>query len=512
MTGMSAAFPALLMFILLSCCSVTAAESTELHILHTNDLHGRMLPGYDMKIAIPPEKIGGAAYIAGKINELRGMNPGRVLLLDGGDCAMGTAFSDALYGIPVIDYMNSVGFEAMALGNHEFDWGTGKLMAMQERAKFPFLAANLIDSRTGRIPQYIQPYTIIEKEGLRIGIVGLTTQNVSILQNPSRVKNLLFLPPEEPARKAIDELHRKGVRIIVVLSHLGLDDDRALACKISGIACIVGSHSHTALHKPLKVNDTVIVQAGCHGSYLGRLKIVLDTSSGRVISYDGELLPIVDRNIVPDKNVEELITLYQGKTKASMNEVLGIAEDSLTDTPHGETESTAMGNFITDALKNICKADVAIYRSDGIRTGILRGPIRKDDIHRVIPYDNKIIKAELTGREIRRMLEFLVESPFLTQVSGLEVIYHGDRKKGERIEAFLPAGEPFTDDRSYCLVTLEYLFYINRNNGGFDVMKKKHRTEVFSREIVTRFIVKEKRIVPSHEVRVKKLPLTVPPE
>ncbi|MGV8118996.1 MAG: bifunctional metallophosphatase/5'-nucleotidase [Candidatus Xenobiia bacterium LiM19] len=512
MTRISAAFPVLILFIFLSCCPLRAGENIELLILHTNDLHGRMLPGYDINIAIPPEKIGGAAYIAGKIRELRDRNPGRVLLVDGGDCATGTAFSDALYGIPVIDYMNSVGYEAMTVGNHEFDWGTGKLMAMQERAKFPFLAANLIDSRTGRVPQYAQPYIIIEKEGVRIGIVGLTTQNITILQNPSRVKNLHFLPPEEPARKAIEELRRKGVRIITVLSHLGIDDDKKLAGKVPGITCIIGAHSHTALNKPLKVNETVIVQAGSHGSYLGRLKLILDSSSGSVISYDGELLPVIDRNIRPDKDVEALITLYQGKIQASMNEVVGFADGDLINTPHGDTESTPIGNFVTDALRMICKADMAIYRSDGIRTDILKGPIRKDDLYQVIPYDNKVIKAELTGREVREMLEFVVESPFLTQVSGLRVIYRGDRKKGERIEAFLPGGEPVADDRSYCLVTLEYLFNINRNNGGFDVMKKKHRTEVFSREIVTRYIAKEKRIIPSPEDRVKKLPLTSPPE
>ncbi|MDQ7825114.1 MAG: bifunctional UDP-sugar hydrolase/5'-nucleotidase [Candidatus Eremiobacteraeota bacterium] len=501
--------PALLvpvLFMLLSCCPLRAGGQIELLILHTNDFHGSLLPVSDIHIAPPPAKIGGAAFIAGKIRELKNGNAGRTVLVDSGDCATGTALSNAFYGIPVIEYMNLAGYDAMALGNHEFDWGVGKLMAMRTHAKFPFLAANLIDRRTGKVPPYAQPYSIVEKEGVKIGLVGLITMNTTILQNPNRIKNLLFLPPEEPARKAIEELHRKGVRIILVLSHLGVEDDKALARKVPGIACIIGGHSHTALQQPLKVDETVIVQTGCHGSSLGKVKLILDSDSGSVKSFAGELIPVIDSIILPDKEVEAMVAPYQKKIQASMDEVLGTAEGDLLNEPLGDTESTPLGNFITDALRITCKADMALYKSDGIRTDILKGAIRKGDLYQVLPYDNKVIKAELTGREIRGMLELIVESPFLTQVSGLRVLYHGSKQKGERIEAFLPGGEPLADERSYCLATTDYLFYLNMVGGGFDVLKKKHRSELFSREIVERYITKQKKVVPSREGRVKKLP------
>jgi 5'-nucleotidase / UDP-sugar diphosphatase len=504
----------LLLFIcLLAPCQARADGRIELLILHTNDFHGALLPAGDIQMAPPPEKIGGAAYMAAKIRELRDKDPGHVMLVDGGDCAMGTALSNALHGIPVIDYMNLAGYEAMALGNHEFEWGVGKLMAMQQRAKFPFLAANLIDGTTGKIPPYAKPYIIVEKEGLKIGIIGLISKYTPTLQNPNRIRNLLFLSPEEPTMKVIEELRGKGIRTVFVVSHLGYREDRDLVAKVSGIDCIIGGHSHTALHKAEKVNNTIIVQAGFNGRHLGRLKLTLDRDSGRVISYMGDLIPIIDKDIAPDKEVEAMLEPYQEKIKESMSEILGTAEEDLLNTPLGDSQSTALGNFVTDALRVTCKSDLALYKSDAIRTNILKGPIRKGDLYQVLPFDNKVIKAELRGNEIRAMLEFLMESPFLTQASGLSVTYHGDRKKGKRIEAFLTDGQPLVDNKGYTIAMVDYLFYLYYKSGGFDVLKKKHRTEVLSREIVERYITKTKEIALSPEHRVKKLPAeNHPPE
>jgi 2',3'-cyclic-nucleotide 2'-phosphodiesterase (5'-nucleotidase family) len=153
---------------------------------------------------------------------------------------------------------------------------------------------------------------------------------------------------------------------------------------------------------------------------------------------------------------------------------------------------------------------VALFKSEGIRADILKGPVRKGDLHQVLPFDNKVMKAELTGKEIRTFIEFAVESNSLAQVSGLLVTYHGDRNRGERIEATFADGEPIADDRSYCLATIDYLFFEHGKSGGFNVLKKKHRSEVLSRDIVTRFITKEKRIAPSSECRVRRIPGATP--
>jgi 5'-nucleotidase / UDP-sugar diphosphatase len=499
------------MFLLICRTVICAGETTELTILHTNDFHGALLPGNDMQIAPPPEKVGGAAYIASKIKELRNADPDHVFLIDAGDCAMGTSLSNTLYGIPVIDYMNLMGYDAMALGNHEFEWGAGKLIDMAARAKFPFLAANLIDSATGRVPRYAKPYVILEKGGLKIGLIGLLTPNTTVLQNPNRIKNLLFLPPENSAEKAIEELQQKGIRVIIVVSHLGFHDDRALARKVSGVACIIGGHSHTTLLKPEKVRNTVIVQAGSNGGYLGRVKLTLDRYSGRVMSYSGELIPIIDRNIPPDKAVLELLAPCEVKIRTSMAEVLGIAKGDLPNRPLGDSESTPLGNFVTDALRFTCKADIALYKSDGLRADIPRGPVSRGALYQVLPFDNKVKKAELKGHEIKGVLEFMVESPFLTQVSGLSITYHGDREKGKRIEAAFPDGESIKDDKSYSIATVDYLFYLYYKSGGFDIFTKKHRTEVLSREIVGRYLSKQKQIEPSREHRVRKIHMPANP-
>lgn len=500
----------ILLLIFISCGPISAAGRTELVVLYTNDFHGALLPAGNARVAPSPEKIGGAAYIAGKIREIRDRSPGPLLLVDSGDSTVGTSFSNSLYGIPVIDYMNHAGFEAMTLGNHEFEWGVGKLMAMREMAQFPFLAANLIDRRTGRVPNYAQAYAVVEKGGEKMGLIGLTSENATILQNPHRIRNLLFLSPEEPTRKAIEELHEKGIRIIFVLSHMGIDADRSLALSVSGISCIIGGHSHTVLAKPQKIGETVIVQAGSNGCYLGRLKLTLERETGAVLRHSGELIPIIDSKISPDQSVETLLMTYREKLSASMSEIIGRADEDLLSGPIGDSESTPLGNFITDALRITCKADVALYKSDDLQATILKGDIRKGDLYQVFPFDHKVIKATLTGKEIRGLLEFTVESPFLTQVSGLTITYDGTRKRGGRIDAILPDNKPMVDSARYCVATIDSLFYNYRGSGGFDVLKKEHRSEVFSREIVARYITKQKRIIASPECRVTKLPRANP--
>ncbi len=178
----------------------------------------------------------------------------------------GSPVSNLFHGTPVMEVMNEVRFDAMTLGNHEFDWGMGALTRLRKEAHFPFLAANIVDSRGNLLPG-IRPYTILQRGHAKVAVIGVTTPETGYTTKPDNVKGLTFLSPEAVLPRLIQEVRQQGASIVIVLSHLGLDADKSLAAAVPGIDVIVGGHSHTEIPKPLKTESgTVIVQAGLMAS------------------------------------------------------------------------------------------------------------------------------------------------------------------------------------------------------------------------------------------------------
>jgi 2',3'-cyclic-nucleotide 2'-phosphodiesterase (5'-nucleotidase family) len=202
------------------------------------------------------------------IMEERVKNPDGTILLSAGDMFQGTPVSNLFKGRSVVDVMNHLEFDAMAIGNHEFDWGIDSLKNFIANSRFPYLAANIRGAR-GRFLPGVKPYIIIEKKNLGVAIIGLTTPDVPILTKPGRLRNLTAGRPADVLPRLIRKVRDEGACIVIILSQLGLDADRDLALEIPGIDVIVGGHSHTALHMPVVAGNTIIVQAGSYGLYLG---------------------------------------------------------------------------------------------------------------------------------------------------------------------------------------------------------------------------------------------------
>lgn len=258
------------LLVLLLCSNMLLAQNRELVILHTNDTHSQLEP-YTYK---QDTSVGGVLRREAFVREVRADHP-NVLLFDAGDFSQGTPYFNFFKGYVEVKFMNAMGYNAAALGNHEFDNGCAALAKRLKSADFPVLCANY-EFHNPKLAKMIKPYTIIEINGLRVGVFGLTV-NLSALISPSTMSELTYLDPVASARKMVELLREENCDLIVCLSHLGIEDgmvnDYVVAEQVPEIDLIIGGHSHKCLSPPAQVGNTRIYQAAKQGKYIGQITL-----------------------------------------------------------------------------------------------------------------------------------------------------------------------------------------------------------------------------------------------
>ncbi len=440
--------PALLSFVLCVCFHTpAAAEQHVIRILYVNDFHGFAEP-YEPPGSDKP--LGGIAFLAAEVSRLRAER--HSLLLAAGDMIRGNSWSDTSRGRSVIKLMNIMRFDAMVVGNHEFDFGQEELRKRIAEAEFPVLGANVEGM------EQLRPYVLKEVDGTRVAIIGVVTEYTPEFTHPRNVAGLRFSPPADVLRKCIGELRGKA-DIVIVLSHSGYSEDRLLAGQVKGIDVIVGGHSHTKLKEPARVNGTIIVQAWEHAKALGVLDLTVRDE--KIEGYKGhleEIRPVQGRE---DKIVQRMVQEYREGSDKAANEVIGKAEADL-DAENVRTRETILGDLIADIMKEISGADAAITNAGGIRASIRKGKIRKKDVYSVLPYDSYIVAVKLSGRLIRETLEHGVsavekEEGRFPQVSGLVFSYSASAPPGSRVRKILINDEPLDPDREYVVATNDFM-------------------------------------------------------
>ena len=416
-------------------------------ILYVNDFHGFAEP---YKPLGSEEKLGGIAYLAGRVDLLRGERPS--LLLAAGDMIQGDNWANLFKGKSSIEVMNAMKFDAMVVGNHEFDFGQEVLRKRISEASFPVLGANVEGFGA------LEPYVIKEVGGVKVAIIGVLTADTPVSTDPRNVVGLKFDPPADAVRKYIGELRGKA-DIFVVLSHIGYSADRTLAEDVKGIDVIVGGHSHTKLETPVKVGGTIIVQAWEHAKALGVLDLTV--VDGRISGYQGHLEEIKPAMGGEDKTVMAIVGKYRDKVNKVLDEPIGTAEVDL-DGENVRKMETNLGDLIADIMRKTSGADAALINGGSIRTSINKGQIRVKDVYSVLPFDNYIVAIKLTGAQIREALEHGVsavergEGRF-PQVSGITFTYLPSAPPGSRIRQVLIGGKPLEADREYSVATNDFL-------------------------------------------------------
>jgi 5'-nucleotidase/UDP-sugar diphosphatase len=422
-------------------------DATEIRILHVNDFHGFAEPYQPFG---SNESLGGISFLAHRANQLRSEKP--TLFLAAGDMIQGNNWANLSQGESVIELMNLIGFDAMVVGNHEFDFGQEVLKRRISEASFPVLGANV------RGMEGLKPYVIKELEGIKVAVIGVVTEDTPVSTSPKNVMGLEFLSPFSVTEKYIREL-RDRVNLIVVLSHIGFSVDRKLAEGVKGIDVIVGGHSHTRVAKPVRIGGTLIAQAWEHGKALGVLDLTVQ--NGKLVEWDGHLEDIRPKQGDEDPKVQSLVEDYSRKVNSVMDVTIGETGVEL-DGENVRRKETNLGDLIADILREVSGADAAIINGGGIRASLKQGEIKIKDIYTILPFDNYVVSIKLTGEQIRQALEHGLsgieewEGRF-PQVSGLTVTYSRSAPRGSRIQSILIRGKPIDLSRQYQVATNDFM-------------------------------------------------------
>lgn len=417
----------------------TKGKVYKLTILHTNDHHGRFWPNKDGELGFAAR-----ATLVQKIREEVQKDGGHVLLLDAGDVNTGVPQSDLQDAEPDFRGMSLLGYDVMAVGNHEFDKPLATILKQREWGGFPFVSANIYNKDTNE--RIFPSHVLKEVEDLKVTIFGLTTEDTPVKSNPKNTKDLKFVTMLEEAKILVPVL-RKETDVLIGLTHVGHYQDETngadapgdvtLARQVNGIDLIVGGHTHKPLFKPDIQNGTVIVQAGDMGKYLGRVD--LEVLDGKVTLQEAKLIPVnlkdSEVKIAADPYVESVLRPFKEKGDASLLIDLGTADEEFV----GKREivrfqETNLGNLVTLAYKTKLKADLCITNSGGLRYSILPGKVTYESVLMVLPFAGEIAIAELNGKELKDYLEFVVfnltpGSGSFPQMSGVDIVANRETKK-----------------------------------------------------------------------------------
>lgn len=430
---------------------------TTVTLLFTNDVES----AYDPIPAFWLDEIttiGGVAEITTLIETIRRDEP-NVFLFDSGDIFTG-ALAKLTEGKLAFELMITMGYDAMAIGNHEFEYGVEIFGWEKNRAPFPVLGANFFYKDTDH--PYAQAHTIIERDGVRIGVVGIMGTDAVSAIIPSMIAALDVVDPVEPVQRSIDEL-RDEVDLIVLLTHQGktapmqtdaesdprlqrdIDADIALAGALSGVDVLFAGHADAGTPEPVVHPDTgtLIMQTYGQATHLGYLQLTLDCETGAIKSYDGKLIPVESDKLEPDPRILAKLQQYR-ETHAEIMVKVGTIEAPLI---RRYIEESDMGNLYADIFVEASGADIAFIHSGSLRKDLPEGDIRLVDILDSYPFVDAVHVKEMSGSQIRRALEqSLTFERGLLQVSGLQVRYDLDQPEYSRVVSVTRNGEPLMDD------------------------------------------------------------------
>jgi 2',3'-cyclic-nucleotide 2'-phosphodiesterase (5'-nucleotidase family) len=415
---------ALLGVLIVSVSHRAAAERITVTILETADLHGHLLP-WDYQRAQPADE--GLARVASRIAAIRRETP-NVLLLDAGDTIQGTPIEflhakDPSKGAdPMAEAMSAVKYDAMAVGNHEFNFGLAVLRKAQKESAFPWLSANTLNV-SNRSAAFV-PYVVKTVAGIRIGILGLTTPGIPNWEPARNRPGLTWEDPVETAGRLVPVLRRKEkCDFVVALIHSGpeidlktgepdgTDEENRVAAlsKVPGIDLLLTGHTHRRI--PLtRLNGVPMIQPGRWGDVLARVDVVFEKTGRRVSVADvsAALLPS-DSSVATDPTVAAIAAPHDAAARAYMDEVVAVADEDFPGA-RARLEDTALLDFVNDAMREATGADLSMTSLlPGRFEGFRKGPIKVRNVYTLYPYENALVEIEIDGATLKACLEHAAE-------------------------------------------------------------------------------------------------------
>lgn len=527
------------------CASVASrAADFTLTVIHTNDLHAHVEP-----VAIGQRTYGGYARQATLIRQLMKTEP-NPLLLNAGDTFQGTLYFNVYQGLADLAYMNRIGYQAMAVGNHEFDLGPSVLANFARRALFPMLSCNIDASADDNLRGLIKPYTVLNVGGERVGVIGATTPEAPMISSPG--PTIKFLDLESSLKKAVSELSSQGINKIILLSHLGYLADQEVAKRVPGIDVIVGGHSHTllgeftdknlpksegnypTLHlranmKPEDPNNEgriggaivtqtppdscLILQGWEWGKVLGRIRVRFN-AQGYVSGWSFAQPIVVDDNVGDDREIEGLVAAFRRPIDAARKQVVGSAAEKIDgDRETVRKRESAMGDVIADAMLAATRrmgADLALMNAGGIRAGLEPGPVSMEQLISVQPFGNTLVLLDLTGQELLAAFEHAGsgwergEGMFPCVSADVRLRYDMKQAPGRRLKAAFVDGREIDPKKTYRVATNNF---IANGKDGYTILAsakgKRLDTGIVDIDALMEYLKSHSPLVPASIPRVR---------
>jgi 5'-nucleotidase len=500
-------------------------ETFEVRIIHTNDHHARIEPVLNGTVPVH----GGVSRRKTLIDAIR-QEGGNQLLIDAGDVFQGTLYFNQYRGLADLEFYNALGYEAMTIGNHEFDIGQQPLADFIRGAKFPVLSANLVVDPKSPLAGLVKPYIVKWFGSEPVGIFGLTTEETAVLSSPGL--GVGFADPVRTARWVVEDLRNRGVKKIIGLTHIGYQNDLELARQVDGISAIIGGHSHTPLGPqsnprgpnvpyPTVVaspsgNPVVVATDWEWGRWLGDLSLGFD-AEGRITRVVAGRTTEVQAAIEPDQGFENRIAEFRRPIEQLRSTVVGetrvVLNGARSDVRSRETN---LGNLITDSMLAKTKsggAQIAILNGGIIRTSINEGPVTLGEILEVLPFGNTLFLMDINGAQVKEALENGVSRvPELEgrfpQVGGLRYTFNPTAPVGSRIVGIeVPDGRggfaPISPTGTYRLVTTSFTATGGDNYTVLQQGRNRVDTGFIDADVLAEYIRANSPINPQTEGRIK---------
>lgn len=476
----------------LSLSSIAAQADYSLTILHTNDFHARFEPiskydsGCSAESNAEGKCFGGSARLVTAVKDARARSNNSILV-DGGDQFQGTLFYTYYKGAMAAEFMNKLSYDAMTVGNHEFDDGPEVLRGFMDAVNFPVLMSNADVSREPALAGKLAKSTVLEQGGEKLGLIGLTPQDTDELASPG--ENINFTDPADAVAGEIAKLKEMGINKFIVLSHSGFSVDKKVAEAVPEIDVIVSGHSNTFLSNtsdraegpyPTMIGTTALVSAYAYGKFLGELNVTFD-DNGVITEAVGEPL-IMDSNVAEDADSVARIKELAMPLEEIRNKIVAKTDNIIGgDREFCRAQECEMGNLVADAMLERVRdqgVSIAIQNGGGLRASIDAGDITMGEVLTVLPFQNTLSTFQLKGSDVISALENGVSqveegAGRFPQVAGIKYSFDPAKPAGERVSDVMVVGadgsaSPISADDVYGVVSNNYM----RSGGdGYKIFK-----------------------------------------
>ena len=465
----------------------SAMADYSLTVLHTNDFHDRFEPinKYDATCSAEDNTegkcFGGIGRMMTAVAEARAAAPGDVLLLDAGDQFQGSLFFTEYAGDTAAEFMTKLGYDAMAVGNHEFDKGPEGLANFLDKVEFPVLSANIDVSGDALLADRVAKSVVLTPGSEKIGVISVLAEDTAETSSPG--DTVIFSGVAPAAQAEIDKLTAEGVNKIILLSHVGYAEDQRLAAELTGVDLIIGGHSHTLLGDmdgalgayPTMVGDVPVVTAYAYGKYLGELQLTFD-DAGTLNGITGAP-KLLDASVAEDADATARVAELAVPLEEMKQTIVADAAEAIDGSREVcRAKECSMGNLVADAMLDRVKdqgIEIAIQNGGGLRASIDAGEVTMGEVISVLPFQNTLSTFQVTGATFVEALENGVSEMAdgagrFPQVAGVSYTVDPAAEVGHRISDVMVGGAPIDPAKVYGVVSNNYV----RNGGdGYKMFK-----------------------------------------